>query len=164
MGKHPKIDLPADKRVHFLNVLAVLMLVESVVYVVIAYGSLPETVPTHFNGKGEVDGWGHKATVFLLPIIAVITYVPLYFISKAPHTFNFPGEITEENVARLYQSARLFVTIINVETVAIFTSLSWETVRAAQGHDTFGVWSIIAIIAVPLITVIIFMVRMRQLR
>ncbi|MEW9676015.1 DUF1648 domain-containing protein [Lentibacillus sp. L22] len=164
MRDRPKIDLPPSKWVQFLNLIAMLMLLSSIVYVVLTYRSLPETVPTHFNGKGEADGWGHKGTIFLLPVIAVICYIPLYFLSKVPHTFNYTVEITKENAPRLYQSARLFMTIINAETVAIFSFLTWETVRAAKGYDTFGVWLIVAIIVVPLITIIVFMVRMNQLR
>jgi uncharacterized membrane protein len=29
------------------------------------FNDLPKNVPTHFNGLGEVDGYGPKSTIFL---------------------------------------------------------------------------------------------------
>ncbi len=39
------------------------------VYLAIIYGDLPEQIPIHYNLKGEVDGWGHKRTLWVLPIV-----------------------------------------------------------------------------------------------
>jgi len=38
------------------------------------YPNLPDKIPTHWNGAGEIDGWGAPWTIFLLPITAVLTY------------------------------------------------------------------------------------------
>src|SRR5690606_29548471 len=39
-----------------------------------AWGSVPETVPTHWNASGEVDGWGSRSTLFLLPVAAALLW------------------------------------------------------------------------------------------
>jgi len=44
---------------------------------------MPDIVPTHFNAAGEADDYGPKwINAFLLPGIAVITYLFLLFIPK----------------------------------------------------------------------------------
>ncbi|MGI6604719.1 MAG: SdpI family protein [bacterium] len=42
---------------------------------------LPEQVPTHWNFRGEVDGYGNRATaVYLQPLIAVSMYLLMVFL------------------------------------------------------------------------------------
>lgn len=48
---------------YVLEVVTALMLVASIVITVIAYSNLPETIPTHYNLLGEVDGWGGKSVL-----------------------------------------------------------------------------------------------------
>jgi uncharacterized membrane protein len=57
-----------------------------VLYVISIYSSLPATIPTHFNIKGEADGWGDKSSIWfitlLFPLISVGQYLLLANISK----------------------------------------------------------------------------------
>lgn len=47
------------------------------------WNDMPDIVPTHFNAAGEADDYGPKwINAFLLPGIAVITYLFLLFIPK----------------------------------------------------------------------------------
>lgn len=39
------------------------------IYTSLVYGKLPANIPTHFNIKGEADGYGGKENIFLLPVI-----------------------------------------------------------------------------------------------
>lgn len=41
------------------------------VAVVVAWGSLPELVPTHWGPSGEADGWGSRSSLFILPAVAL---------------------------------------------------------------------------------------------
>lgn len=49
-------------------------------YAAYLFPSLPYRVPTHFNASGEVDAWGHKSTIFLLPSIMGATSIFVYLI------------------------------------------------------------------------------------
>lgn len=49
-------------------ILAVIITAAVWVFAVVVYPRLPEQVPTHWNIRGEVDGWGHKSwATFLMP-------------------------------------------------------------------------------------------------
>ncbi len=39
------------------------------VYLAFIWNSLPEEVPIHWNGSGEIDGWGPKITLLLIPFV-----------------------------------------------------------------------------------------------
>ena len=49
-------------------------------YAAYLFPSLPYRIPTHFNASGEVDAWGHKSTIFLLPSIMGATSIFVYLI------------------------------------------------------------------------------------
>jgi len=44
------------------------------------YSSLPEQIPTHWNIRGEVDGYGGKWTLFLFPVMMAGLLVLFYFL------------------------------------------------------------------------------------
>jgi len=53
------------------------------IYLASIWGTLPETVPIHFNAKGEADGWGSKTTLIWLPLAMTLgTYLLMVFIPK----------------------------------------------------------------------------------
>jgi uncharacterized membrane protein len=47
--------------------LALMILAVPFVYAAYIYPTLPQTIPTHFNMKGEADGFGERSTIFLGP-------------------------------------------------------------------------------------------------
>jgi len=50
------------------------------IYAAYLYPSLPEIIPTHFNIKGEADGFGGKDSIYLGPIIMGLTSLFTYFL------------------------------------------------------------------------------------
>ncbi|GHT18430.1 hypothetical protein FACS189429_4970 [Bacteroidia bacterium] len=48
--------------------------------VLLFYFKLPETIPVHYNGVGEIDGWGSKSTIWLLPVISTLSYIGFHFL------------------------------------------------------------------------------------
>lgn len=49
-------------------------------YALYLYPTLAERIPIHFNIKGEVDGWGSKESIFLMPFIMGFTSLFVFFI------------------------------------------------------------------------------------
>ena len=50
--------------------------------------SLPEQIPTHWNIRGEVDGFGGKWTLYLMPVWMVGMLVVFYFLpALSPKSF-----------------------------------------------------------------------------
>ncbi|MGP4105614.1 DUF1648 domain-containing protein [Virgibacillus sp. L01] len=164
MKHHPKIEVPATKWEDFLNILSVILLICSIVFVVQAYNSLPEQVPTHFNAKGEADAWGNKGTVLLMPAIAFVSFIIMYFVTKAPHRFNYMVKVTEENAPRLYTLARTFMAVINFEMVAIFSYITWAMVQSASSGSGLGINFIFFVILLPIATIISFMIKMNRVK
>lgn len=62
---------------------SLLVVIAGFVVITYFYNKLPETIPTHFNLKGEADGWGNKS-IFLsvFPITMIIVNLLTFFIYK----------------------------------------------------------------------------------
>lgn len=46
------------------------------IYLAYIWNSLPETVPTHWNYKGEIDDWGNKSSLILITfLLSGLTYI-----------------------------------------------------------------------------------------
>jgi uncharacterized membrane protein len=53
------------------------------------YGTLPAQIPTHWNIRGEVDGYGGKWTLFLFPVMMAGMLVLFYFLpALSPKQFD----------------------------------------------------------------------------
>ncbi|MDW7695306.1 SdpI family protein [Flammeovirgaceae bacterium SG7u.111] len=60
----------------------VVLLIPFVVYAIM-WESIPEKLPSHWNYKGEIDGYTQKGLrIFFLPFINVIVYVLVLFVPK----------------------------------------------------------------------------------
>jgi len=155
MNTNPKIKVkptPFTKQLEIANyfLISVFWIVTS-----LAYKHLPDEIPTHYNGLGEVDAYGHKITIFLLPIIASILFIVLTITAKKPHTFNYSETITTENVDAHYKNAMRFMQTLNLFVLLIFIFIDYKTIQIAfNKSESLGVWflPISGIIAVLIIS------------
>lgn len=98
------------------------------------YASLPDTIPVHFNFRGDPDSWGSKATIWIIGAASVILYSSMTLITRAPHIFNYPFSITTENAERQYRIARTFLTLLKSEIVWCFSVLIYSTIEIGMGE------------------------------
>ena len=69
-----------------------------VAYTLYHYPQMPELIPIHFNGAGEIDGWTYKNIVTaLLPsgLTVLITFLLSYTLDA---TFNKRGQLSKEHL------------------------------------------------------------------
>lgn len=105
-----------------LYMLIILCIVESSVILIIS----PDTIPLHYNFKGEVDRWGTKYENLLFPIITVILGVLLTVVPKVQRK--------KENA-----SNEKIMLIAGVITVAFFDALTlYLGIKAIALSDTEG--------------------------
>ncbi len=116
------------------------------------YSSLPDTIPTHFNAAGEVDGFGSKASIIGLPVIASLLFIGLTVLNRYPHSFNYPTAITQDNALQLYTLATRMLRFLKLVLVVVFGGIEFMTIQHATGKGAgLGVWFL------PLTLVLIFL-------
>lgn len=124
------VPTPTDIVVEVTSAVGLVLIVAMAVYY---YPMLPEKIPTHFDAKGAVDGWGPKSALFPLPIVALGVYVLLSVVSRFPHTFNYPIAITDENAERQYRIAVTTMRWLKMEIVWMFAYLNKQTIQVSLG-------------------------------
>ncbi len=97
-----------------------LIIVAPIIYLLTVLDQLPDQIPTHWNFKGEVDGYGSP---FVLPLLNVGVYLLLLFIPLLD-----PKRKNYEFFANAYYKIRL--------ALALFLStLTVMIILVGLGHD-----------------------------
>jgi uncharacterized membrane protein len=129
----PKIDVKptkSDKKWIFAGWAVCLL---NIVLVAVSYFNLPDTIPIHFNFKGEAGGFGAKSTIWVLPVLGLLMYYGMNFIANKvkPHLMNYPVEVTEENASQLYSMSIKLLVLLNFLIAVIFVILTIEIIGIA---------------------------------
>ncbi len=122
---------------------------------------LPATIPTHFNGAGQPNGWGSRGALLLFPIFAAGLYLFLTLISRFPSLFNFPVAVTELNREQLEGLALDLLAWIKVEIILFsgWTELLWVYAIRHPG-SVFGPFPVFVFVAILFATIIGHIVAM----
>ena len=128
----PRLKLAYDFWDYFLEVSGLIFLILLMLWPTIHFSSLPEIIPTHFNGFGKADGFGSKATVWTLPVIGLGLFIFLFFLNKYPHVFNYPVKITAENAKYQYGLATKMMRMLNTVVIAMFFFIELILIESAK--------------------------------
>jgi len=80
------------------NFFTLVLIVFIVCFVIVIFPSLPDTIPTHFNGNGEVDGTGGKKSIYGIVGFTVLMAIGLYVLSFKSQWFSsYPVPLTQKN-------------------------------------------------------------------
>ncbi len=99
------------------------LLLTNCLYVISKYNILPDSIPTHFGLDGKPDNWGKKKSIFLLPMIAIIIFLIMWFAEKYSG-LNIPRGLNESSALRMYRH-------IMVSTQCILFLVSYLQIEVA---------------------------------
>ncbi|MGE8035020.1 DUF1648 domain-containing protein [Lysinibacillus sp. NPDC093692] len=151
----PVLKLPKTSYEKILDYIGGGLFVLSILYILAMWGNLPEEIPGHFNGAGEVDRWGSKIELFILPFIGLLLWIFLGFLERVPHTHNYPARLNESNVEAFYLNSRKILNEVKNLCLILFAAISFQMVRIALGEvENLGWWFLPIVIigtAIPII-------------
>lgn len=108
-------------RLHIILEIATwLILLFTLLIAIYGIKTLPETIATHYNAAGEVDGYGSPASLLINPLLTVL---PLGIISLVvhfvrPEFWNTPFEVKKENAAAVYRDMITMMLLVQAEIAA----------------------------------------------
>lgn len=133
-SERPIIDLPYTSQDLALEAVALGGVLLTIGMLVLFWSVLPAVVPTHFGVTGEVDGWGDKRTILILPSVSLLLYLMFTLLCRYPHKFNYPWPITAQNARRQYRLALSVMAWFKAEVILLFSFMEWTTIRTALGQ------------------------------
>jgi uncharacterized membrane protein len=147
-----------------LLMLSIFGIVAMFVYVILIWPYLPETIPRHFNFKGEPDGFGGKGFILVLPFTGLGIFILTTLLSQFPDAFNYPDNVTEEQKQRLYIHWRICLSWMQTQMIYFFLYGVWRTAQVAFGKaDGLGIYALSIFLVVVLGTTIYFAVRGKRM-
>ncbi len=135
MNKHP-----LDK---LMNRLSLLVLVGTVVFLAGYWKQIPAEVPMHYNAAGEIDRWGSRAELLILPVIAWLLYGLLTVVEQIPSAWNTGVKVTAENREQVYALLGHMLSTLKLLVMVMF---AWITLWCALARP-LPVWFLPVVLA-----------------
>ena len=111
--------------------IAIVLLAIPFGYAAYLYPSLPETIPTHFNIRGEADDWGDKSTLFLGPSIMAGVGLFTFFLLSNIKNFD-PKRYKTEDEGMFKKLALFMVGFLSVLAMIITYSATGGNTKSAD--------------------------------
>jgi len=154
MTNRPQIEKRLTKFDKAIEILGYTTLIALWIMTIVAFSSLPESIPIHYNGYGEVDNYSSKTSIFLLPIFGTFLFTILTLLNKYPENFNYNVKITEENAEQQYTNSTRMMRFLKFIVLVIFFIIDFQTIQIANSNsDKLGVWFlplVLAMIFIPI--------------
>ena len=142
------------------SIVSILSIVGVAVYLILAWKTIPDQIPGHYNALGEVDRWSNKSELIVLPIISVLLYGLITLIERYPQIWNTGVRVTEENRAAVYRLLKSMIAVVKMFTLLMFASL---TMISSLGLN-LPMWYLLVFLVVLFGTIVYFIVRLTRLR
>lgn len=161
----PKIKVPYEQSDLLIDMVNITLLILIWGFTIVHYFDLPETIPIHFNAKGDADGFGNKATIWLLPAIATFTFLLMFLLNRYPHLHNYMVNITEENALKNYRLSTRLLRYMNLFCLIIFSVVVYDVMSMSMGREAklLGIEFMVLTFVVPLAIVIYAFRKQKQI-
>jgi len=160
MEERPVIKIELTITDKILEIMSWFFIIAIWIMVLASYSKLPDTIPTHYNGEGQIDAYGGKESILILPFIGAVLFIGLSALNKFPQVYNYPTNITEDNVLRQYTYATRMNRYLKSIVVLIFLVIAFEEIEDANRKSGgLGIWFLPILIVLILIPVIYFIAK-----
>ncbi|KXX71318.1 DUF1648 domain-containing protein [Flammeovirga sp. SJP92] len=160
MKNQPKIKLNLTNKDKTVEIIAILVLLLIWLLPLMVYEELPNEIAIHFNAQGIPDNYGHKSTLFILPVVSSLLFILLTVLNKYPHTFNYPTVITEENAERQYMLSTRFMRFLKLAILIVFLVIVYKTIE--MDPEGLGVFFMPFVLLITFVPIIIYLVKVME--
>lgn len=117
------------------QVVEIALLIYLIMMPLVNWGSLPETIPSHFNAEGIVDDYGSRFLVFIPMGIGLLLFGFMKWLSLHPEMYNYWVKITEENKAKQYEIAVKFINWMNISMILVMCIVTYILIESAKNNQ-----------------------------
>ena len=110
--------------------LCLALLCASSIYLVMMWKQIPKEIPAHYNAIGEVDRWGDKGELLIMPIMSWILYLFITALEAFPQIWNTGVTVTEQNKERVYRILKNMIGTVKFLMVGFFAIISFYQIKA----------------------------------
>lgn len=163
MNNRPRVNLKLELIDKILELLGWVSILGVWTFTLVNYFDLPDIIPIHYNSAGQVDGYGNKANILILPIVSTILFIGLTVLNKYPHVFNYPIEITDSNAWYQYTNATRMIRYLKLIIVIILGLIVFRTIQHINGDlNGLGTWFLPFVLVMIFIPILYFFVQAKR--
>ncbi len=107
-----------------MQILCVLCLAGSTLFLAAGWEQIPSEIPGHYNFAGEADSMTGKGSLILLLVLSWLMYLGISILEQFPQIWNTGVKITEQNQASVYRTLYHMVVCLKLSLVLIFSFLT----------------------------------------
>ena len=161
MNTRPRIKLSLTASDKFVEAMGWCAVAAVWVLMLASFSNLPQTIPIHYNLRGEADNFGQRSSLFILPALATVLFLCLTLLNRLPHIYNYPRPVTPENARAQYTIATRMIRVLKLAIVVVFALIIFKTTRDAQGKsEPIGIWLLPIVLVLIIGPVVYFLAKM----
>lgn len=104
--------------------LCLVMLVGLTLYLAIRWGDIPDKIPAHYDIAGNIDRWGKKGEILIVPIMSWVMYLMITGLEQFPAIWNTGVKVTVINQFHVYRTLKYMIKSLKLLVVADFTYMT----------------------------------------
>ncbi|MFD2045064.1 DUF1648 domain-containing protein [Ornithinibacillus salinisoli] len=163
--KRPKIKIPKTMSEWIWDIIGYSFYLGSLIFLIYVWNGLPDEVPAHYNALGEVDRWGSKMELLILPIVGAFIAVLMQLLEKFPESHNYPERLNKENAKAFYLLSRKMLNKLKNICLIIFSLILFESVSIALGWGNgLGIWFLPLAILSAFIPIALGIIKQKKIR
>lgn len=152
---------PATRWQRIAGILAPALLAGTIIYILILWHTLPEQIPTHYNAAGEIDGYGGRGTLLLMPVIGLVMDLSIALVGRFPKSWNTGARVTVLNRTRVYRLVRDLMAELRLAMALIFGGFG---IYLSALPEHFGGWIIVLMALLVLAPLLRYFIRLPRAR
>jgi len=161
----PKLKIAKTKGEWAWDIIGYLFYIGSIIFLITIWSKLPEEVPAHYNAAGEVNRWGSKWELLILPGIGLFMIILMELFEKHPEMHNYPKRFNESNAEQFYLHSRKMINQLKSICLIIFALILIESVSIALGWGNgFGKWMLPLLIVGTGLPIVFGIMKQRKIR
>lgn len=140
-----KIEIKKSKADIIMEFLCLLMLIGIALYLLICWHRIPDKIPMHYDWDGNIDRWGGKMELLILPVMTWLMYLFLTVIEHFPKVWNTGVHVTEENQLRVYRTLKYLLKTMKIIVVFDFSFMTFFSLmqKNLPGWFTFVILAVV---------------------
>ncbi len=107
-----------------IQVLCILCLVGTTLFILICWNKIPKEIPSHYNMAGEADAMSGKGFLFFPLIMNWLMFLGISVLEQFPQAWNTGVKITRQNRERVYRILYHMIVCLKLSVVLIFSFLT----------------------------------------
>ena len=152
---------PATRDQRIAGILAPVLLVGTIAYILIIWHTLPEKIPTHYNFSGEIDGYGGRGSLLLMPVIGLVTALTVAACARFPKSWNTGVRVTVLNRARVYRVLRDLMADLRLCCALAFCGFAMYQANLPERFSGNVTGMMLIVIFAPLVRYLIRLFRVK---